>query len=49
MDVPCTYHFVHKVLDAVLVQNTIRVDEEDEEIVVALQVLGINLVDQLEC
>lgn len=43
-----THHFIHKVLNAHLVQNTIRVDKKDEEIVVSLEVFGINLVDELE-
>jgi len=44
-----TYHFVHEVLNTIFVQNTVRVDEENEKIVVAFQVLGVDLIDQLEC
>ena len=43
-----THHFIHKVLNAHLVQNTIRVDKKNEEVVVPLKVFGINLVDELE-
>jgi len=43
-----THHFIHKVLNAHLVQNTIRVDKKNEKVVVSLKVFGINLVDELE-
>lgn len=44
-----TYHFVHEVLDADLVQDTIRINEQDEEVVVPLEILGVDFVDQFEC
>jgi hypothetical protein len=42
------FHLVHEVLDASLVEDTVRVDEKDEEVVVALDVLAVDLVDKLE-
>jgi hypothetical protein len=42
------FHLIHEVLNAALVQNTIGVDEEHEQVVVALDVLGVDLVDELE-
>jgi hypothetical protein len=43
-----TYHLVHKVLDAHFVQDTIRINEKNEEVVVTLEILGVYLVDELE-
>jgi hypothetical protein len=42
------FHLVHEVLDASLVKDTIGVDEKDEQVVVALDVLAVDLVDELE-
>ena len=42
------FHFVHEVLDAGLVENAVRIDEEYKEVVIALEILGIDLVDELE-
>jgi hypothetical protein len=42
------FHLVHKVLDACLVEDTVGVDEQDEQVVVALDVLAVDLVDELE-
>lgn len=42
------FHFVHEVLNASLVEDTIGVDEEHEQVIVALDVLGVNLVNELE-
>jgi hypothetical protein len=42
------FHLVHEVLNAGLVKDTIRINEEHEKVVVALEVLGVNLVNELE-
>jgi hypothetical protein len=42
------FHLVHEVLDTGLVEDTIGVDEEHEQVVIALDVLGVDLVDELE-
>lgn len=42
------FHLVHEVLNADLVEDTVGVDEQHEEVVVALEILGVNLVDELE-
>lgn len=44
-----SYHLVHKVLDANVVQNTIGIDEENEKIVVSLEIFGVDFVNELEC
>jgi hypothetical protein len=41
-------HLIHEILDADLVENTIGIDEQNEQVVVALQVLAVYLVDELE-
>lgn len=41
-------HLVHEVLNAGLVENAVGVDEEDKQVVVALEVLGVDFVDELE-
>lgn len=43
-----TYHFVHEVLNADFVQDTIGINEENEKVVVSLQVFGVDLVDEFE-
>ena len=42
------FHLVHEVLNASLVEDAVGVDEEHEQVVVSLEILGVNLVDELE-
>ena len=42
------FHLVHEVLDTHSIQYAIRVYEQDEEVVVAFEVLGVHAVDELE-
>lgn len=41
-------HFVHEVLDAVGVEDAVAVDEEHEQVVVAAEIVLVDLVDQFE-
>jgi hypothetical protein len=41
-------HLVHEILDTHFVQNAIRIDEEQKQIIVPAQILGVNLVDEFE-
>ena len=45
---PVTYHFIHEILDAHLVQNTVGINEQDEQIVVAFQIFSIYFINQSE-
>lgn len=43
-----THHFIHEILNTHFVQYAVGIDEENEQVVVPLQVLGVNLVNELE-
>ena len=42
------FHFVHEILDTDLVQNAVRVDEQDEEVVIAFEIFRVDFVNELE-
>jgi hypothetical protein len=48
LDSGAEIHLPHEVLDAEPVQNAIRIDEEDEHVVIVFQVPFIDPVDELE-
>lgn len=43
------HHIVDKILETNAVQYTVRVNEENEEIVIALQIFCVYSVDELKC
>jgi len=42
------FHIVDEVLEAYTVQNTVGVDEQNEEVIVPLEIFGVDLINELE-
>lgn len=43
------FHLVHEILDADFVENAVRVNEQHEQVIVALEIFRVDLVDEFEC